>query len=104
VNDAAVGSVVVTAADSTVNKNTNTPVWATVKDAGGKPLQGRTVAWSVPGGDPVTLSTLSSATSTGANSMATTTAMAKPVLITDTARITATVGGRSGSVMITVSP
>lgn len=106
VNDGAVNSVNVTssATNNTIKKNTSTTISAIVYDAANKRLQGRTVTWSVPGGDPATISPTSSVTSTGANSVATTTATGKSVLITDTARITATVGGKSGSVTITVTP
>jgi trimeric autotransporter adhesin len=102
VTDGTVSSVSVSAASTTIKKNTSTTASATVRDAAGKPLQGRTVAWSVPGGDPATLSPSTSATSSGGVAM--TTVTAKSVLVNDTARITATVGGKSGSVTITVTP
>jgi len=104
VTNGTVASVTVTLQNTTIKKNTSTTVSAAVLDAAGKPLQGRTVTWSVPGGDPATLSPLTSTTSTGANSVATTTATAKSVLITDTAKISATVGGKTGSATLTVTP
>jgi hypothetical protein len=104
VNDGAVATIVVTAASMTIRKNTTTTASASVRDASGKPLQGRVVTWSVPGSDPATVSPVSSTTSTGANSVATTTVTAKSVSVNDTARITATAGGKSGSVTITVTP
>lgn len=104
VNDGTVATIVVSAASTTIKKNTTTTVSASVRDASGKPLQGRVVTWSVPGSDPATISPSTSITSTGANSVATATVTAKSVSVNDTARITATAGGKSGSVTITVTP
>lgn len=104
VKDGSVASVAVTARDTTIKKNTSTMVSATVRDASGKPLQGRLVTWSVPGSDPATVSPSSSITSTEANFVATTTVTAKNISETDRAKITASSGGRSGFVTITVTP
>ena len=103
VTDGTVATISVSAASTTIKQNTSTTVSATVRDANGRPLQGRLVTWSVPGGDPATLSPASSTTTVGANSVATTTVTAKSVSSTDTARITATAGGKSGLVTITVT-
>jgi uncharacterized protein YjdB len=103
VTNGTVATVTVTLQNTTIKKNTSTTVSATALDGSGRPLQGRTVAWSVPGSDPATVSPSSSVT-TGPNSVATTTATAKSVSNTDTARITATVGGKSGSATLTVTP
>ena len=102
VTNGTVASVTVTLQNTSIKRNTSTTVSAAVLDAGGRPLQGRTVSWSVPGGDPATLSPTSSTTSTGANSVATTTATAKST--TGTARISATVGGKTGTANLTVTP
>jgi hypothetical protein len=103
VTDGSVATISVSAASTTIKQNTSTTVSAIVRDASGRPLQGRLVTWSVPGGDPATISPASSTTTVGANSVATTTVTAKSVSATDTARITATAGGKSGVVTITVT-
>ena len=102
VSQGQVATVVVTLASNSIKTNATTTASAVVYDAGQRPLQGRTVSWSASGA--ATVSPTTSVTSTGENSAATTVVKGKNNFTTQTASVTATISGRSGSATLTVSP
>lgn len=102
VSNGQVASVTVTLGDNSIKPNATTTASAVVKDASGRPLQGRTVSWSASGA--ATVSPTSSVTSTGDNSTATTTVKGKNSLLSQSATITASISGKSGSATLTVAP
>ena len=102
VTNGTVASVVVTLASNTIKANATTTASAVVKDANGRPLQGRAVSWNATGA--ATVSPSSSVTSTGDNSVATTVAKGKNVSSNQNATISASISGKSGSATLTVSP
>jgi hypothetical protein len=102
VSNGQVASVTVTLGDNSIKPNATTTARAVVKDASGRPLQGRTVSWSASGA--ATVSPTSSVTSTGDNSSATTTVKGKNSLLSQSATITASISGKSGSATLTVAP
>ena len=84
------------------DKNQTAIATAVVYDANNQRLQGRTVTWSATGA--ATIAPATSNTSTGANSAATATISPKNVVVNSSATITATVGTRSDSKQLTVTP
>jgi trimeric autotransporter adhesin len=102
VTNGQVASVTVTLDDNSIKPSATTTARAVVKDASGRPLQGRTVSWGASGA--ATVSPTSSVTSTGDNSSATTTVKGKNSLLNQSATITASISGKSGSATLTVAP
>jgi len=102
VSQGQVATVVVTLGSNTIKTNATTTASAVVYDAGQRPLQGRTVSWSASGA--ATVSPTSSVTSTGESSAATTVVKGKNNFTSQTASVTASISGRSGSATLTVSP
>lgn len=97
-----VNKVQLTLQSTTVKKNQTITASAVVLDNNNQPLQGRTVTWTATGASTIAPST--SITSTGANSTATSTVTGKNVVINTPSTITATVGSKSDSKQLTVTP
>ena len=102
VSNGEVARVEVTLADNSIGPNSTTTATAVVYDAGQRRLQGRTVSWFASGAADVSPS--SSVTSAGENSAATTTVKVRKFSLSQTATISATISGRSGSATLTASP
>lgn len=102
VSNGQVARVEVTLADNSIGPNSTTTATAVVYDAGQRRLQGRTVSWFASGAAEVSPS--SSVTSAGESSAATTTVKVKKFSLSQTATISATISGRSGSATLTASP
>jgi hypothetical protein len=102
VTPGSVARVALTLQNTTIKKGTTTTASAVVFDPSDKPLQGRTVTWTATGA--ATIAPSSSVTSVGANSTATATVTGKSVLLNTPATITATIGGKSDSKQLTVTP
>ena len=100
VSNGHVARVVVTLAANSISPNSTTTATAVVYDAGDRRLQGRTVSWFASGA--ATVSPSSSETSAGESSAATTTVKVKNLRLNDSATISATISGRSGSATLTV--
>jgi len=100
VSNGQVARVVVTLAANSISPNSTTTATAVVYDAGDRRLQGRTVSWFASGA--ATVSPSSSVTSAGESSAATTTVKVKNLRLNDSATISATISGRSGSATLTV--
>jgi uncharacterized protein YjdB len=101
VSNGQVARVIVTLAANPVEPNSTTTATAVVYDAAQQRLQGRTVSWFASGA--ATVSPSASVTSAGENSAATTTVKVKTIKLSQTATISATISGRSGSATLTVS-
>ena len=102
VSNGQVARVEVTLADNSIGPNSTTTATAVVYDAGQRRLQGRTVSWFASGAAEVSPS--SSVTSAGESSAATTTVKVRKFSLSQTATISATISGRSGSATLTASP
>ena len=103
VTNGTVASVTVTLQSTTIKKKQTTTATAVVLDGQGNRLQGRTVSWSANGA--ATISPSTSTTSTGsATSAAISTVTAKDVSSTQQSTITASISGRQGSAVLTVTP